>query len=772
MNNTEKHESGILHVSGKAIYVDDIPEPADMLYGTVFQSPIAKGQIKSYDLSKALEAPGIKAVLAHHNIPGENQMGPVIKDEPALAHEKVECVGQAIFLIAAEDEVSARKALSLIEIDFIEEAPILTIDEAMAHGQLLHPARKIECGSLTEEFAKSKNILKGRLRTGAQEHWYLETQVALSVPGEAGEMKVYCSSQHPSETQALVAEVLNVPRNQIEVEVRRMGGAFGGKETQANHVAVWSALLADATGKPVKIRLSRNEDQIMTGKRHPFHIYYRVGFSDKGEIKALDVELNSNAGYATDLSMAIMERAMFHATNTYYIPNVRIIGNAWKTNTMSNTAFRGFGGPQGMVSIENIIDRIARNLGEDPAEIRFRNFYQHSDRNITPYQQKVENNRLSILWNKLLESSDYFRRRKMINEFNAKNEFIKRGIALSPVQFGISFTTSFLNQAGALVNIYQDGSILVNHGGTEMGQGLHTKIRLIASQEFGVDIDNVKVSATNTTKVPNTSATAASSGTDLNGMAVKNAISILKRRVSDIAAPIISKEFNCTCDPDSLEFRNNYIIDIDNPERKISFNGAIIKAYLNQVSLSATGFYKTPGIFFDKKNGRGNPFYYYSFGMSVSEVEIDILTGHHRILRTDILHDAGSSISESIDRGQIEGGFVQGVGWLTCEECKWDKNGNLLNHSPDTYKIPGINDIPEDFRVEFLKGYPNPNTIKQSKAVGEPPFMLALSVWLAIKDAVSSVANHTIEPELNIPATHEKILLAVSQLYEISVGPK
>jgi xanthine dehydrogenase molybdopterin binding subunit len=764
MNNKEKHESGQLHATGKAVYIDDMPEPPGLLHGFVFTSPVAAGRIISFDIEKAKALPGIETILYYRNIPGANQMGPVVQDEPVLVEENIECIGQAVFLLAAKNEKSAREALKHIKVEIEESPAILSLPEAIKAENLLHPARKIEYGSIESVFQEAKNFMEGTFETGAQEHWYLETQIATALPGEGQEMKVYASTQHPSETQALVAEVLGVAKNQVEVEIHRMGGAFGGKETQSNHVSVWAALLANATGKAVKVHLSRDEDQIMTGKRHPFQINYKVAYTDEGNLTALDVELNSNAGYATDLSMAILERAMFHATNAYYIPNVRIVGKVWKTNQMSNTAFRGFGGPQGMAAIENIIDRIARKLDKDPAEIRHKNFYGIENKNITPYLQQVENNRLPVLWDTIYASSKYAERRNRINAFNNENEFLKRGIALSPVQFGISFTTSFLNQAGALVNIYKDGSVLVNHGGTEMGQGLHTKIRQIAALELGVSINTIKVNATNTSKVPNTSATAASSGSDLNGMAVKHAMSILKRRIGEIASIDLSKKFNYSCQRQNLVFQDNKIFDQLFPERNLSFKVAVLSTYLNQISLSATGFYRTPDIHYDKVKGSGKPFHYYAFGMAVSEVELDILTGHHRIVQTDILHDAGKSINEALDKGQIEGGFVQGVGWVTSEECKWDPKGNLLNHSPDTYKIPGINDIPEIFHVELLKGYPNPNTIRQSKAVGEPPFMLALSVWLAIKDAISAVGSHKYEPSLNIPATHEKILIAIEEI--------
>ncbi|RLD56256.1 MAG: xanthine dehydrogenase molybdopterin binding subunit, partial [Bacteroidetes bacterium] len=625
------------------------------------------------------------------------------------------------------------------------------------------PPRKIECGDINSAFKNSPHTFNGELTTGGQEHWYLETQSSIAIPGEDKEMKISSSTQHPSETQAIVAEVLGIQRNDVEVEIRRMGGAFGGKETQANHYAAWAALLAHKTRQAVKIHLTRDEDQIMTGKRHPFFNKYKVGFDENGMIQALDIALNINAGSSSDLTMAILERAMFHVDNAYYIPNLRVIGNSWKTNLPSNTAFRGFGGPQGIGIIEEIIDRIARYLKKDPLKIRQLNFYQEGNNNQTHYGQIVENNRLPLLYGQLIKSSDYYKRRKEINSFNAGNEFHKKGLAMTPVKFGISFTTSFLNQAGALVNIYQDGTILVNHGGTEMGQGLNTKMMEIAAFEFGIDLENIKVNATNTSKVPNTSATAASSGSDLNGMAVKNAIEKLKNRLAKIAL----KEWNYKEEYiGEVVFKDNMIYIASQPEMSFNFPELINIAYLERTSLSATGFYKTPDIHYNRDKGKGKPFHYFAFGMSVSEVMIDILTGSVKLLRTDILHDVGKSLNEKIDIGQIEGAFVQGLGWVTTEDMKYDKKGNLLNHSPDTYKIPTIADIPKDFRVEILKNVPNPNTIRQSKAVGEPPFMHAFSVWLAIKDAVSATGKHEMEPDLPIPATNEVILEAIEGIQE------
>ncbi|MEK6571164.1 MAG: xanthine dehydrogenase molybdopterin binding subunit, partial [Bacteroidota bacterium] len=638
---------------------------------------------------------------------------------------------------------------------------------------------KIERGNVIEALKNAPHVIRGELRTGAQEHWYLESQVSLCIPGEGREMGVYSSTQHPSETQALVAEVVGIGKNDVVVEVRRIGGGFGGKETQANHTACWTALLAWATKRPVKIRLFRDDDMIITGKRHRFLINYDAGFDHEGHLLAVNFELNSDGGCATDLSFAIMQRAMLHVDNAYYIPNFRVIGRVWKTNLPSNTAMRGFGAPQGMAAIETVIDRIARYHKKDPSEIRYKNFYGHETNNMTHYGQKVENNRLFVIYDQLMKSSEYIQRRKEVEEYNATHEFYKKGLAITPVKFGISFTTSFLNQAGALVLLYKDGTILVNHGGTEMGQGLHTKIQQIAAAEFGISPDRVKVNATNTSKVPNTSPTAASSGSDLNGMAVKNAIGTLKTRIAGAIAQYFTEKCSITLnesidDPvgsrqstlqDSIIFENDVIYDKDRPNRRIGFAEAMPILNLRQVSLSATGFYRTPDIGWDKEKGFGRPFYYYAFGMAVSEVLLDVLTGRHTILRTDILHDVGDSINPLVDYGQVEGGFIQGVGWCTTEEIKWDEKGNLMTHSPDTYKIPTVQEIPKDFRVKLLEDVPNQvNTIRRSKAVGEPPLMLSLSVWLAIKDAISAVGNHEVEPEFSLPATNEVILLSIEDI--------
>ena len=759
------HDSATKHVSGQSIYIDDMLINSQLLIGRVVYSKHAHAKIISLNLDEAKKLAGVHAVLCYKDIPGLNQMGPVVHDEPCLAVDEVICVGQAIVLIAAESEEIAIAAEKLITIEYEPLEAILDLRIAIEKNLLLGPVRTMQRGDADAELKNAKYIIKGELETGAQEHWYLETQTCLCVPGENQEITAYSSTQHPSETQAIIAEVLGIGKNEIVVEIRRMGGAFGGKETQGNWVAAWSALLCYATKRPIKIHLFRDDDQIMTGKRHPYLIRYEVGFDIEGKISALKVEQNADGGCVTDLSLAILERAMLHADSSYWIPNMHVMGRAYKTNHPSNTAFRGFGGPQGIAGMETIIDRIARFLKKDAIDVRKINYYGIDTNNVTHYGQEVELNRLHIIHEQLMISSDYRARRKAVDEFNATNEFYKKGLAFTPVKFGISFTTSFLNQAGALVNIYKDGTVLVNHGGTEMGQGLNTKISQIAAAELGINISKIKVNATNTSKVPNTSATAASAGTDLNGMAVKNAIDTLKQRIAEVMAVEFSKQRpDKQSLPENIIFENDYISDKLMPYHKMPFADAMPLIHFNQVSLSAAGFYRTPNIGWDKVTGWGKPFNYFSFGMCVSEVLVDTLTGFYKNLRTDILHDVGDSINAGIDIGQVEGGYIQGVGWCTTEEVKWNDKGHLLNHSPDTYKIPSVQDIPADFRTVLLQSVPNPNAIRKSKAVAEPPIMHAFATWLAIKDAISSVANHQYEPQFKLPATNEVILLSIEDL--------
>jgi len=759
------HDSAVSHVTGEAVFVDDMIVSERLLVGRVVTSPHAHARIRRFNLDAARAVPGVHAVLSAEDIPGHNQMGPVVKDEPCLSAGLVEFAGQAVFLIAAETEALCRTAEALIEVDYELLSAVVTLPAAMSQGMLLGAPRRIDRGDVVGGLAGSPHRVSGELNSGAQEHWYLETQVALCIPGEGHEISVYSSTQHPSETQAIVADVLGLGKNDVVVEVRRLGGGFGGKETQANHTACWCALLSGATGRPVKIRLFRDDDMIMTGKRHRYFTRYEAGYDDQGRLLAVKLEMHADGGMATDLSFAILERAMLHVDNAYFIPNLSVVGTVWKTHLPPNTAFRGFGGPQGMAVIETIIDRIARALHFDAAAVRERNFYGDDGRNTTHYGQVVENNHLPGMYQRLMSSAEYESRRRAVNLFNGAHEHVKRGLALTPVKFGISFTTTFLNQAGALVLIYTDGTVLVHHGGVEMGQGLNTKIRGIAARELGIPFESVKVSATSTGEIPNTSPTAASSGADLNGMAVKNAIDILKGRI----APAMAKAFtelhggSATLAED-ITFEDSTVADRRHPERTMPFAKAMQTMVLQQVSLVATGYHRTPGIGWDRKAGRGRPFLYYAFGIAVTEAEVDLLTGAHGIMRTDILHDVGDSLNPGIDRGQIEGGFIQGLGWCTTEEVLWDERGRLLTHSPDTYKIPTAGDVPRDFRVTILDGAPNPRAVRNSKAVGEPPFMLALSAWLAIKDAVSAVATHELEPRFSLPATREVIIAAVEEL--------
>jgi xanthine dehydrogenase molybdopterin binding subunit len=759
------HESAVLHVTGEAQYIDDIDAGASLLAGLVVYSPYAHARITGIETADAAAAPGVHAVLRARDIPGKNQMGPVVEDELCLAESEVQCIGQAVVLIAAETDAQCRCAASLLRIDYERLDAVLTIEDSIRAGTRLGGQRVMHKGDPDYAIASAPHRVSGEVTTGAQEQWYLETQSALCIPGEGGGMTVHSSTQHPSETQSLVAGVLDLHRNEVTVEVRRIGGGFGGKETQANHVACWAALLAAATHRPVKIRLGRDDDMIMTGKRHRFLIRYDAGYDDDGILDGLSIELNSDAGIASDLSFAIMERAMLHVDNAYFVPNVHVEANVWKTNLPSNTAFRGFGGPQGMFAVEFILDRIARELRMDAAEIRRRNFYGVGGRDVTHYGQVVENNHLPAIFDRILASSSYAERRNAVNEFNRANEFRKRGMALTPVKFGISFTTTFLNQAGALVHVYTDGTVLVSHGGTEMGQGLHTKIRRIAALEFGIPEDRVRIDATNTSRVPNTSATAASSGSDLNGMAVKDAIDRIKARMAAGATDIFNENSGSgLTSVDDICFDDNRVYDRTHSERSMDFASAASALNKRMVSLSSTGYYSVPGIGWNKDSGTGRPFHYYSFGMAVSEVEVDVLTGAVIVLRSDIVQDVGESINEGIDIGQVRGGFVQGIGWCTMEEIRWDDEGRLLTHSPDTYKIPTIADIPREFNAELLPNAPNPGTIRRSKAVGEPPFMLAFSVWFAIKDAIAAVVDHRREPGLQLPATNEAILLAIEDI--------
>lgn len=745
------HDSATKHVSGTALYVDDIVEPANLLHCYIGTSEFAHAHISNMDLSAVRHHPGVIRVMTAGDIPGRNDISPVhTHDEPVMADALVQFVGQPLFAVLAETRVIARQAAQLAKIEYQELPAILETETALAEQSFVLDSQIMKRGDSQSALAQASNRLQGEITTGGQDHFYLEGQVSMALPKEDGDILILTSSQHPSEIQHLVAHSLGKPINAVTVEVRRMGGAFGGKETQAAQWAIIAALMANASERPVKLRLDRDDDMRSTGKRHDFLIRYDVGFDTRGRILAIEFTHALRCGMSADLSGPIAGRAMFHSDNAYYLPDVTITSLRCKTNTVSNTAFRGFGGPQGMMGIERVIDAIAHQLGKDPLEVRKINLYGLDKRNITPYKMVVEDNVLHDLIAELAESSDYTERRQTIAAFNQDSPIIRKGIAFIPTKFGISFTTTFLNQAGALVHVYKDGSVHLNHGGTEMGQGLMVKIAQIVAEEFQIDLDNIKITATNTGKVPNTSATAASASTDMNGMAARAAARKIKKRLLKFA----SKKY--AVDQSDIRFINNRV---HVGEFEMSFAALVEQAWIGRISLSATGFYRTPKIHYDPQTSSGRPFLYFAYGAAVSEVEVDCLTGESRITRVDILYDAGQSLNPAIDMGQIEGGFVQGAGWLTSEELCWDAKGHLRTHSPSTYKIPTCGDMPETFNVNiWAKGRNREKTIHRSKAVGEPPLMLAISVHSAINQAIASKLDGPCVPSLNAPATPEAIL--------------
>ncbi len=745
------HDSGAKHVQGVAEYVDDIAEPAGTLHVAVGGAPVARGTIRRIDLSDVRNAPGVVVVITAADIPGKNDISPARADEPVFAETRVEFHSQPVFAVVAASRDAARRAVLRGRIEVDAETPNVSVEQGKASGERVLPDYAFVFGDAGKRIATTLHRTAGSIRIGGQEHFYLEGQVALAVPGEDDAVLVYSSTQHPSEVQHIVARVLALPDSFVTCRVRRMGGGFGGKETQATQWAVIAALAARMTGQPCKLRLDRDADMTMTGKRHDFLVEYAAGYESDGRIRAVILDLDARCGCSADLSLGVVDRAMFHADNAYFLAEFKINSRRVKTNTVSNTAFRGFGGPQGMLAIERVIDSIAWNLGLDPLDVRKANLYS-AGRDLTPYGQTVEDHDVAPrLIEQLEHSSSYRLRRNEIGEFNARSPTQKRGIALTPVKFGISFTLTHLNQAGALVHVYQDGSVHLNHGGTEMGQGLFQKVAQVAAEEFGVGLERVHITATSTDKVPNTSATAASAGTDLNGMAVQRAAREIKARLTHFA----SETWNVS--EERISFRDDHVF-IGN--ESIPFGELTKKAHAGRVHLSAAGFYKTPKLHWDREKGRGRPFFYYAYGAACSEVVIDILTGEMNVRRVDILHDVGRSINPAIDIGQIEGGFVQGMGWLTTEELVFDEQGRLLTHAPSTYKIPVAADVPADFRVALFAGSNREETIYRSKAVGEPPLMLAISVFAAIADAIHSL--HPGEPvALDAPATPEAILKAV-----------
>ena len=747
------HDSAPKHVSGKAIYIDDMPEPPGLLHAYLALSPHAHARVKSMDLSAVIATPGVVAVMTAKDVPGVNDVGPAFPGDPIFADGLVEYHGQSLFGVAATSMALAREAASKAVIEYEILKPILTIDEALAAQTFVLPTQIMQRGDAGSALANAPLRLSGRIDVGGQEHFYLEGQVAMAVPGEDGDMLVHSSTQHPTEVQHLVARALKLSDNAVVCETRRMGGGFGGKESQASLIAVSAALLAQKTGRPVKHRLDRDDDMILTGKRHHARIDYDVGFGKDGRILGIEFIHAIGCGYSPDLSGAIADRAMFHADNAYYLDHVRIVSHRCKTNTVSNTAFRGFGGPQGMVGIEHVVDEIARHLRIDPLTVRKRNFYGKRGRNITPYHMTVEDNVIAELVAELERESGYAARRKAVKAFNAAHPWVKRGLALTPIKFGISFTLTHMNQAGALVHVYTDGSVQLNHGGTEMGQGLYLKIAQIVAAEFGIGLDRVKITATTTAKVPNTSPTAASSGTDLNGKAAQTAARTIKQRMAGVAAIAFGVQ------PAEVLFAGG---KVSGGGQELPFGEVAKLAHRARVSLSSTGYYSTPKIHYDTKIHRGRPFYYFAYGAAVSEVEVDTLTGEYRLRRVDILHDAGQSLNPAIDLGQVEGGFVQGMGWLTTEELWWDDKGHLRTHAPSTYKIPACGDIPAAFNVSLFKaGRNKEDVVYRSKAVGEPPLMLGIAVFQALRDAVAACGDGWTVPRFDAPATAERVLMAI-----------
>ena len=751
------HDSAVKHTTGEALYIDDIPEPRGTLHLVPGYANAVCGQLRSVDLSAVESAANVVAVLRADDVPGTLDISPThAGDDPLLAKDRIRFFGEPIFAVVARSYQDARRASRLAKIDIDSEDPILTIEDALNTQSFVSESKQMQRNDWQAAIEQAPHRLHGTTVSGSQDHFYLEGQVSLAIPQEDGGVHIYASTQPPSEIQPAAAQVLGLPDHTVTVEVRRMGGGFGGKETQAAQWAVLAALAAAKTGQPVKCRLDRDLDMIMTGKRHDFHSQWEVGYDQDGRIVGVDIHMASRCGCSHDLSDPVNDRAMFHADNAYYYPAVRIRSDRCQTNTVSNTAFRGFGGPQGMLIAEQIIQAIAHERRLDPLDVRRLNFYEHKDRNLTPYHMQVEDFILDELVDQLESTSHYRERRQSIKAFNSSNPYLRRGLALTPVKFGISFTNTTFNQAGALLHVYKDGSVLLNHGGTEMGQGLLIKVAQVVAAELQIDIDQVQISSTHTGKVPNTSATAASSGTDLNGMAAQNAARTIRRRLTAFAATHYDVAEH------DIEFQRGQVRIADS---WIAFSELVLEAYLHRVQLSATGFYRTPKIWWDAETARGRPFYYFAYGAAVSEVVVDLLTGENRVVAVDILHDVGRSLNPAVDAGQIEGGFIQGVGWLTTEEMWWDSDGRMMTHAPSTYKIPVCSDRPEHFRLDMYAGSENIEaTIYRSKAVGEPPLMLALSVHQAIADAVSSISDTGELPQLRAPATPEAVLDAIQSL--------
>jgi xanthine dehydrogenase large subunit len=752
------HDSAAKHVSGRAEYIDDMAEPEGMLHAYLGLSERAHAEIGSVDLEAVRAAPGVVGVLTADEVPGANDISSAhLHDEPVFATGEVRYWGQPLFAVVATTREAARRASRLAKIEYRDLPHMIDVDAARANGgRLVTAPLKLERGDVAAGMAKAQRHLRGTMLIGGQEHFYLEGQVAMAVPGEDEDVTVFSSTQHPSEVQLMVASVLGIDQHAVTVNVRRMGGGFGGKESQGNLYAVVSALAAKRFNRAVKIRPDRDDDMQTTGKRHDFRVDYEVGYDDDGRIEAVDAVYAARCGWSADLSGPVTDRALFHMDNAYWYPAVRAVSQPLFTNTCSNTAFRGFGGPQGMVGCERWIEEIAYDLGRDPLEIRKANFYGTDTNNVAPYHQTITDNIIHRIVDELERSSDYQARRAAVKAFNAGSGVLRKGIALTPVKFGISFTATWHNQAGALVHVYRDGSIHLSHGGAEMGQGLHVKVAQVLADAFQVPLGQVKITATTTGKVPNTSATAASSGSDLNGAAAADAARQIRERLTAHAARMYD------CAESEVAFEPG---GVRCGRQLVPFAELVASAYMSRVQLSAAGFYKTPDIHWDRTNGTGRPFYYFAYGAAVSEVTIDTLSGEYQVDRVDILHDVGRSLNPAIDMGQIEGGFIQGMGWLTTEELCWDDKGQLRTHAPSTYKIPLASDVPPIFNVKLADWSVNSEpVVGRSKAVGEPPLMLALSVVEALGMAVASVADYRVAPKLDTPITPERVLMGVQRM--------
>ena len=759
-NRRQHHESAIGHVTGRAVYTDDQRWPVGMVSLYPVLSPHAHARILRRETAAALVVPEVLAVLTPDDIPGKNDTGVIRPDEPLIPTEEVNYWGQPVAWVVGETAAAARQGAEQVQIEYEPLPALLSVAEAIAVESFHSEPDVCRRGDPDRAMADADHVLTGELEMGGQDHFYLETQAAWAIPATDGTFEVYSSTQHPTSTQAAVAEVLNLPLNQVVVTCLRMGGGFGGKESQANPLAAIAALAADKTGRPARLSFRRHQDMIITGKRHGFLARYQAGCDRDGRLKALVLNLYSDAGWSLDLSPPVLLRAMLHADNAYYIPHVEFKGYLTKTNRVSNTAFRGFGGPQGMMAIEDILDRIARTVGRPVHEVREQNFYHGDvDTNTTHYGQVLTDNRIQRVWSEVKTNARYGDRYQDVQAFNQQHRHRKRGLAITPVKFGISFNKKVYNQAGALVLIYTDGSIQLNHGGTEMGQGLHTKMLQVAARSLGIETDRIRMMHTSTEKVPNTSATAASSGSDLNGQAVKDACETLKERLRPVAAQLLGLD-----GPEEMQFAEGRVYCLTAPHKSVSFTAVVQAAYNARISLSATGFYRTPNLSWDPDTYSGHPFYYFAYGAAESEVEVDGFTGTFKLRQVDIVHDVGASLNSLVDQGQVEGGFVQGMGWLTMEELVWDEEGQLRTFAPSTYKIPTISEVPEAFYVHLLERASQDGTIYGSKAVGEPPFMLAFSVREAIRAAVGAFGNQPDWVPLASPATPEATLKAIDAI--------